>query len=228
MKNEPKLKVSKNGPYLVSGNIPMEQEIIVEDSIGCPTEWKKLKDYPAKESYSLCRCGKSKNPPFCDGAHIAAKFDGKETASKEKYSELSETIHGPELNLTDAECYCSVGRFCHKGDSTWNLVEESNDPKAKAMAIESACNCPSGRLVVWDKKTHKPIEPDFKPSISLTEEPNKRLSGPLWVKGGIAIEAADGSIYETRNRVTLCRCGRSENKPFCDGSHLAVKFKVNS
>ena len=35
----------------------------------------------------------------------------------------------------------------------------------------------------------------------------------------------DGFAYEVRNRVTLCRCGASKNKPFCDGSHAAIKFR---
>ena len=45
--------------------------------------------------------------------------------------------------------------------------------------------------------------------------------GPIWVRGGIPVASADGKTYEVRNRLTLCRCGRSANKPFCDGSHAA-------
>jgi len=45
------------------------------------------------------------------------------------------------------------------------------------------------------------------------------------VRGGVAVIAADGYRYEVRNRVTLCRCGASSNKPFCDGTHAAIKFK---
>jgi CDGSH-type Zn-finger protein len=78
--------------------------------------------------------------------------------------------------------------------------------------------------VVWDKKTGKPIEPNFKPSISLLEDTGKRVSGPIWVKDGIPVESSDGKEYEIRNRVTLCRCGKSRNKPFCDGSHIEAGF----
>ena len=39
------------------------------------------------------------------------------------------------------------------------------------------------------------------------------------------MESADGTTYEIRNRVTLCRCGASQNKPFCDGSHWEVEFR---
>jgi CDGSH-type Zn-finger protein len=35
----------------------------------------------------------------------------------------------------------------------------------------------------------------------------------------------DGRMYEVRNRMMLCRCGASENKPFCDGSHASIGFK---
>ena len=49
--------------------------------------------------------------------------------------------------------------------------------------------------------------------------------GPLWVRGGVRVDAADGEPYEVRNRVTLCRCGASENKPFCDGTHQDIGFR---
>jgi hypothetical protein len=52
----------------------------------------------------------------------------------------------------------------------------------------------------------------------------KGLSGPLWVHGGIGVIGADGFAYEVRNRVALCRCGASRNKPFCDGSHVSTGF----
>jgi hypothetical protein len=44
--------------------------------------------------------------------------------------------------------------------------------------------------------------------------------GLLWVRGGIPVVSADGKPYTVRNRLTLCRCGKSRNKPFCDGSHV--------
>ena len=70
-------------------------------------------------------------------------------------------------------------------------------------------------MVTWDKKTKAPFEKKFQPSIEIIEDPQIKVSGPIWVKGGIEIESADGYKYETRNRVTLCRCGKSNNKPFC-------------
>ena len=106
-----------------------------------------------------------------------------------------------------------------RAGGTWELTEQSDDPDARQKAIEEACDCPSGRLVAWDQDG-KAIEPDFEPSIGLIEDTQAGVMGPMWVRGGIPIESADGKAYEVRNRVTLCRCGKSSNKPFCDGSHL--------
>jgi hypothetical protein len=64
----------------------------------------------------------------------------------------------------------------------------------------------------------EPVEPVFEPSIGV--EPN----ASLWVRGGIPVVSEDGSPYEVRNRQTLCRCGRSGNKPFCDGTHRQHLF----
>ncbi len=60
--------------------------------------------------------------------------------------------------------------------------------------------------------------PDGTP-LALIEDPGIGVSGPIWVRGGVRIESAEGKIYEIRNRVTLCRCGKSKNKPFCDSAH---------
>jgi hypothetical protein len=85
--------------------------------------------------------------------------------------------------------------------------------------IQESHDCPSGRLVVWDKKTKKALEPILEQSIGLIEDPQMGISGPIWVRGCIPIESADRKLYTIRNRVTLCRCGKSTNKPFCDSSH---------
>jgi CDGSH-type Zn-finger protein len=224
MAKNKKIKITKNGPYLVSGGLPLAKEIIVTDIKGTPIEWDKGASYPNQENYALCRCGKSKNKPYCDGTHTDINFDGTETASKENYLDYAEKTEGPDLDLTDAEALCASARFCHKAGGIWRLVEKSDNPKLKEIAIQEACNCPAGRLVVWDKTTGNPIEPNLEPSISLVEDPEAKVSGPIWVKGGVPIESTDGTQYEIRNRVTLCRCGKSRNKPFCDGHHISAKF----
>jgi CDGSH-type Zn-finger protein len=216
---EIKIKISKNGPYLVSGGIPLSQQAIIVDSEGYSCEWREGTKYPTKENYALCRCGQSKNKPFCDGTHLKVNFDGTETADNEPYIKRAEKTEGQTLRLTDLEDLCASARFCDRAGGIWELVMKS-DSKARKLAIEEAGNCPAGRLMVWNIKTGKAIEPVFKRSIGLVEDLQVRVSGPIWVRGGIPIESADGVVYEIRNRVTLCRCGKSKNKPFCDGSHM--------
>lgn len=223
MEEEKKIKIQKDGPYQVSGNVPLDKEFVVPDENNDPLRWKKGEKYETEEVYFLCRCGKSKNKPFCDHSHEKNGFDGTETASKETYDKQAKKIVGPEIDLMDAHKFCAGARFCHREGGTWDLAR-SSDPRAAKIATEEACNCPSGRLTVVDKKTGKPIEPAFDPSISVVEDVPAEVSGPLWVKGKIKIESSDGSAYEPRNRQTICRCGRSGNKPFCDGSHIESNF----
>ncbi len=218
--NDVEIKVSKNGPYMVSGKVPLSDQIIVVNEDGIPVEWRTGKNYPSQEKCGLCRCGKSEKKPFCDGTHAKIGFDGTETANTEPYLNQAKVVDGPELKLTDAEDLCASARFCHRAGEIWNLIPKSDDENAKNAAIEEACDCPSGRLVVWDKKTGKPIEPALEKSIGLIEDPQLGCSGPIWVRGGIKITSAQGQDYEVRNRVTLCRCGKSTIKPFCDSSHF--------
>ena len=102
----------------------------------------------------------------------------------------------------------------------WNLTQQSDIQEARETAIEEASNCPSGRLVIKDQETGKTIEPKLEKSIVVIEYPAKGEHGPLWVRGGIPVVSADSKPYTVRNRLTLCRCGKSGNKPFCDGSHV--------
>ncbi len=218
-KDKMKIKIMKNGPYLVQGNIPLYKQKLVTDESGHTLKLDEVTKYPSQESYILCRCGASKNKPYCDGTHNKINFDGTETASKKPYMEKAEVFEGDDLKLTDVHEFCDHSRFCLRAGGIRKLIENSNDPESRKLAIEEAKLCPSGRLVLWDKKTDIPFEKEFEPSIVMIHDPQKTCEGPIWVRGGIPIESADGSIYETRNRITLCQCGKSENKPYCDGSH---------
>ncbi len=106
----------------------------------------------------------------------------------------------------------------------WNLVTQDG-AHARKLAIHEAGCCPAGRLVVIDNQTGQALEPELPQSIGLVEDTAKEVSGPIWVRGGITITGADGTDYEVRNRVTLCRCGQSKNKPYCDGTHAAIGFR---
>jgi CDGSH-type Zn-finger protein len=218
------IRIMKNGPYVVRGSIPLAVQTIGVNSEGEAVRWIEGERYPLKASYSLCRCGQSKKHPFCDGTHANINFDGTETADRSPILELSKSYEGPDITLTDAKCFCALARFCDPHGGVWNMVKLSDDPEIRAVFLQEVWDCPAGRLVAWDNKTGKAIEPHFEPSIILIEDPQKRCSGPIWVRGGIPIIGADGTPYERRNRVTLCRCGASQNKPFCDAKHLLTHF----
>ncbi|MDV2481517.1 iron-binding protein [Methanoculleus sp. Wushi-C6] len=215
-----KIQVSKNGPYIVTGGVPLMVMEISHDDEGNCHGWQKVREYPLQERYALCRCGRSKDRPFCDGTHAAIRFDGTETAGDEPYLLDPAVIRGPELELTDYKELCVHARFCLRAGGIWNLTQRSDIPDARKTAIDEACNCPSGRLVLRDHRTGETIEPVLERSIVVIENPARGEHGPLWVRGGIPVLSADGRPYTARNRVTLCRCGRSSNKPFCDGSHI--------
>lgn len=209
-----KIKICKNGPYLVS-DVPLNEDIVEFDEENIPLKTKKGKIFSTEKEYLLCRCGHSKNKPFCDNSHLQINFEGTENPkAKQKYLEQAQTIKGPGLDMRDNVNLCVGAKFCHRAGGAWRLVEQSNDQKAKETLTEEACCCPSGRLVAVDKKTGKAIEPKLEKSIGIPK------NGPLYVKGGIPIESSEGFEYEVRNRMTLCCCGKSKNKPFCDGSHL--------
>ena len=218
-----KIVVLENGPYEVSGSVPLAIQVITEDD-GNSWDWTEGKAFPLQPTYKLCRCGKSKHKPFCDGTHTRIGFDGDETASRVPIARQSEEYDGPTLHLSDAENLCAFARFCDPGGKIWSLIERTDNPKARELVIREAMHCPAGRLVLHDKRTGKEIEEPLPPSIGVVEDPALGCSGPLWVRGGITVESADGTRYETRNRVTLCRCGASVNKPFCNGSHASIRF----
>lgn len=215
-----KIEILPNGPYIIKGLKRLIEET-AERKNGLLTA-VETKEFEQQEEYHLCRCGGSKNKPFCDGTHAKIAFDGKETASKVPYLERAELQEGAELDLLDDE-RCAFARFCHreKGD-VWTLVEYSDDPENAREAIEGACACPSGRLTAVSNKAL--IEKEYEPIISVVQDPEKKVSGGLYVRGEFSLKGADGIVYEKRNRVALCRCGASRNKPFCDASHVSVNF----
>lgn len=223
-----KIEIAKDGPYLIIGKIPLANQTIVTDTNGGSQIWREGNAITENENYALCRCGQSKTKPFCDGTHAKVRFDGTETASRELYLKQARVFDGPAMMLRDAKQLCAFARFCDPNGQAWNQVARSDEPGVQAMFTRQVGNCPSGRLVAWDKATRTPVEPALRFSIGLIEDPAEQCSGPIWLRGGIPVVSADGFEYEVRNRVTLCRCGQSRNKPFCDGMHAQVKFRHES
>lgn len=220
-----KIKIIKDGPYWVAGELPLSKLIIGANEADESVRWEQGEQLASHGQYALCRCGHSAKKPFCDGTHQKFGFDGTETASRRSYSEQAVRLDGPSVSLSDAENLCGFARFCDPHGTVWRIVKQTDTQQVKEQFLKQVCDCPSGRLVAIDNNSGEPIEPAYEPSIALIEDPAQQCSGPIWVRGGVQIEASDGFQYEIRNRVTLCRCGESNNKPFCDGTHAAIKFR---
>lgn len=215
---EMKVKIMKNGPYIITGNIPLYKQVMISDENGHATKFKEKKEISQKPSYSLCRCGQSKNKPFCDGNHKTSGFNGEEVASKNIYQEKARIFETDKLKLIDAIELCDHSRFCLRRGGIRNLIEKG-DPESIAIAKKEADLCPSGRLLLWDKEKDISTEKIFDKEIVLIYDDEKNCEGPIWLRGEIPLESVNKKLYEIRNRITLCRCGKSKNKPFCDGNH---------
>jgi CDGSH-type Zn-finger protein len=218
--------VTQDGPYMVTGGVKLSEQTVVTGSDGSSQAWTEQGLPSAGPRYALCRCGQSSKKPFCDGTHARVGFDGTEVANRASFLDQANTIDGPSLALLDVESLCAFARFCDPNGQVWSQVSATDNPDIRETFVRQVQNCPSGRLVVWDKARAAALEPDLAPSIGLIEDPAEACSGPIWLRGGVALIAADGKPYEVRNRVTLCRCGASSNKPFCDGTHAAIKFRA--
>lgn len=216
--NQKKVKVTDNGPYKVTGKVAMNKLRYKTNERGFSLSYEETESYPVKDTSYLCRCGKSLNKPYCDGTHMEG-FDGTETAGHRTYDEMAKCIEGKLMDLLDAEELCSVSRFCDTKSGTWNLVETAENLDAKDIVKHQCIHCPSGRLTMVTKEGER-IEPYLPKQISVLQDPDCSREGPLWIQGGMEIEDAQGKCYPIRNRVTLCCCGRSKNKPFCDASHV--------
>lgn len=212
--------VTKDGPYRVEGGVRLLRTAIVKSDRGEPIRWDEGPEFEASETYELCRCGESAMKPFCDGACERVGFDGTETADRGPIANRRAPWDGAGVVLYDDLSLCTHAGFCTNLRTTvWTLADEADDAEAREEFVGMVHRCPSGRLSLADAGDPKTtVEPDLEPSIGV--EPD----ASLWVRGGIPVVSEDGSAYEVRNRQTLCRCGHSGNKPFCDGGHKRKGF----
>jgi uncharacterized Fe-S cluster protein YjdI len=121
---------------------------------------------------------------------------------------------------------CSESGFCrNRLASIETMVPQTADTQVRAQVMAMIERCPSGSFVFSIEEADPEIEPDLPMEIAATVEitSDGPITGPLWVTGNIPVERADGKPFETRNRVTLCNCGESKNKPLCDGTHRLLK-----
>ena len=203
------ITVTEDGPYMVEGGVEV---VNAEGQV-----------VSAKGKVFLCRCGGSQNKPFCDGTHAEKGFVGTEVADRGPIEERREAYAGNGITVYDDRSVCSHAGECTDNlPSVWKLKSEPwIDPKgANADQIaEVVRRCPSGALSYALDDDSGTVEEHLGPAVRASRD------GPYHVRGGIQVTSSDGQSYERRNRQTLCRCGASKNKPFCDGTHWQIGFK---
>ena len=169
---------------------------------------------------ALCRCGGSKNKPFCDGTHSTIGFSDRRISDGSK--DRRESYAGKGITIFDNRGICAHAGYCTDGlKAVFRMREEPwIDPGGAAVReiVETIRKCPSGALsYAIDGVEAAP--PERAPMVTVTDH------GPYAVTGGIellGVKFGDGASTE---HYTLCRCGASKNKPFCDGSHWEIDFR---
>ena len=214
-----KITVRPNGPYIVRGGIPLVRKSQIMSEHGEPLTWKKDSVLDTESTYRLCRCGQSKEKPFCDGSHTLKEFDGFESADTGPIADREKVFTGQQISVGDDHSLCVHSGFCgNRITNIWKMLNDPDDSLVRGQIMAMVEKCPSGTLTFALEADGVIVEPDLPKEISVIED------GPLWVSGSIPVERRDGQPLEIRNRMTLCRCGASSNKPFCDGTHKEVGF----
>ncbi len=207
MKNKtPKVSFIKNGP------VKVEDLENFDNSRGESIDTKPV--------MLLCRCGKSRKKPFCDGSHANIGF--RDQKSPERVKDKRDNYVGQSITIYDNRGICSHAGFC-----TSNLPEVFKmggepwiDPNAADVEeIKRVIRlCPSGALSYSENGKE---ENHYHDTAKIIVSKN----GPYYLQGGVStgdVKAGQGASDE---HATLCRCGQSRNKPFCDGSHWYEAFK---
>ncbi len=201
----PTIKPAANGPYLVKN---LQQFSNQKGEI------------EAKESMALCRCGGSASKPFCDGTHAkngfsSAKLDGRVPDKRDDYA-------GKKIVIHDNRGICAHAGRCTDGlPNVFRMKQEpwidANQASAEEI-IETIKKCPSGALsYTIENVEHRDQERE--PAVFVA--PN----GPYVVTGGPQLVDTQRAEDASTEHCTLCRCGGSKNKPFCDGTHWYIKFR---
>lgn len=199
----PSIRVTENGPYSLEGVVEVRSangETVSEGG-----------------RVFLCRCGRSSKKPFCDGTHKKVGFVGTESADPGPIADRRDAYRAAEVTIFDDRTICAHAGECTDGlPAVWKLGVEPwiDQDAAPADAIRATIRrCPSGALSFAEPDGTDPVEEAVSPAVIAS------VDGPYHVRGGIPVTSSSGPAYETRNRQTLCRCGGSSNKPFCDGTH---------
>jgi CDGSH-type Zn-finger protein len=220
----PKIVPVPNGPlYLINDSTP-KVVANIEDADGQPVK--------AVIKVALCRCGGSKNKPLCDGTHVALKFSSKNDAPDPDGTNEPTTPPDKRKNYAgksgitvyDNRRICSHSAECiHNLESVFRLGERpwiNPDGDEMPTIIETIRKCPSGALSYSIDGVEYRDDKTRKPKVIVSK------NGPYLVTGGIELAGVENwAEGASKEHYTLCRCGASKNKPFCDGTHLGIKFR---
>lgn len=114
-----------------------------------------------------------------------------------------------------AECVHGLPDVFDPGRKPWI------DPdRAEAeQLLQVIMRCPTGALHL-ERSDGEQAEPTPERNTAIVER-----NGPVYLRGDLEIVTREGEVLLKDTRIALCRCGASENKPFCDGSHVRVGFE---
>jgi CDGSH-type Zn-finger protein len=217
------IEVEADGPYIVHGPVAFVRKVQIVSEHGEPLTWRKESVIATGDNYELCRCGESTTWPFCDMTHRENFFDGTETADTDTVEERREEIAGGSGIVVYRDySLCMEAGFC--GNRLANIdqmVPSTDDSTIRGQVMAMIERCPSGSYMYALRRADGDIEPDLPQQVAVVVEvtDDGPIRGPFWVTGNIPIQRADGQPFQTRNRVTLCSCGKSKSKPLCDGAH---------
>ena len=202
----PTIRCAKNGPLLVEGLQKLTNSFD--------------EDIPTKPTLALCRCGASKNKPFCDGTHDPVGFS--EEKQEGRVPDQRDTYEGSAITIYDNRGICSHAGYCTSGcPAVWRMKTEpwiDADGADVDTIIHTIEQCPSGALsYALDGVEHRDRERE--PEVHISKD------GPYFIRGGVELQDVAWGDGASREHYTLCRCGGSKNKPFCDGTHWYIDFK---
>ncbi|WP_298239340.1 (4Fe-4S)-binding protein [uncultured Algibacter sp.] len=133
-----------------------------------------------------------------------------------KYSNEDVTIvWEAEKCIHSAICVKGLPKVFKPKDKPWINIEAATTDEL----VKQVKQCPSGALSYFMNSDEDNTSEVLETKVEVLE------NGPLLVYGTLHVTHKDGSS-ETKNKTTaFCRCGASNNKPFCDGAHVKTEFK---